>query len=350
VGSIPTPGSVADLSDLPSARAFTWHDGDRLVVFREGSLAEAMEILAGHDWSHFELLTTSRALATAPIELPEAAAAVHEVPPGRVADVSGPILDQVTTPTLVALGGGRVIDVAKAIAAVRGGRVAAIPTTLSGAEMTRIHRLPAGHEAPHLVRPAVVIADPGPMTELDEAPLRATAMNALAHGAEALYGPVTNPVAQLASLRGAELIAQSLDQAEDGRDRNALALGALLCAHGVDSAGLGPHHAVCQELVRVMGIPHAETNATMLPRTMEMMRPRFPEALDALAESLGTSQKKLAGRLEQLGGGARRLSDLGAQTERIEAAVDAIHGRIGSAPIPDPPGPDAIRGLIEAAW
>ena len=37
------------------------------------------------------------------------------------------------------------IDAAKAIAAVRGGRVAAIPTTLSGAPMTTIHRLPEGH-------------------------------------------------------------------------------------------------------------------------------------------------------------------------------------------------------------
>jgi len=338
------------LSDLPNARDFTWRDGDRLVVFREGALAEAMDVLEGHDWGHFELLTTSRALGTAPIELPEAAVAVHEVPPGRVADVSEPILDEVTTPTLVALGGGRVIDVAKAIAAVRGGRVAAIPTTLSGAEMTHIHRLPAGHEAPHLVRPAVVISDPVPMTDLDEAPLRATAMNALAHGAEALYGPGANPAATLVSLRGAAMIAEALDQPEDGRDRVLLALGALLCAHGIDSAGLGPHHAISQELVRVMGIPHAETNATLLPHTMEMMRPRFPEALEALGEALGATPKKLPPRLKELGGGPRWLSELGAEPERVEAAVDAIHARVGSAPVPDPPEREEIRTLIEKAW
>ena len=341
---------MTSLNDLPNARAFTWRDGDRLVVFREGALAEALQVLEAHDWGHFELLTTSRALGTAPIELPEAAVAVHEVPPGRVADVSAPILDEVTTPTLVALGGGRVIDVAKAIAAVRGGRVAAIPTTLSGAEMTHVHRLPAGHEAPHLVRPAVVIADPGPMTELDEKPLRATAMNALAHGAEALYGPGANPPATLASLRGAELIAEALDQPAKDRDRAALALGALLCAHGIDSAGLGPHHAISQELVRVMGIPHAETNATMLPHTMEMMRPRFPEALEALGEALGATRRQLPGRLKKLGGGPRWLSELGAESERVGAAVDAIHARIGSAPVPDPPEPDEIRALIEKAW
>ena len=268
-----------------------------------------------------------------------------------MADVSAPLLDQVTTPTLVALGGGRVIDVAKAIAAVRGGRVAAIPTTLSGAEMTRIHRLPEGHEAPHLVRPAVVIADPGPMTELADAPLRATAMNALAHGAEALYRPVANPVAPLASLRG-----RGADRAAPSTSRRTAATAtrspSARCSAPTRSTAPASalHHVVCQELVRVMGVPHAETNATMLPHTMEVMRPRFPEALAALAEALGAEPDDLAGRLEQLGGGPRQPRRLGAEPERIEAAVDAIHARVGSAPIPDPPGarrdPGADRGRL----
>jgi maleylacetate reductase len=338
------------LDELPNARAFTWLDGERVVVFREGVLGEAIEVLNSRGWEHFELLTTSRALAASPVGLAEAAAAVHEVPPGRVADVSAEIIDAVTTPTLVGLGGGRVIDAAKAIAAVRGGRVAAIPTTLSGAPITRFHRLPNGHEAPHLVRPALLLADPEPMTDIDEAPLRATAMNALAHAAEALYGPAGNPVATLAGLRGAELMGEALDQARDERDRTALALGALLGGYAIDNSGLGPHHAVCQELVRVMGIPHAETNATMLPHTMTMMRPRFPEALDALAGSLGVPAESLSDRLTGLGGGPRRLAELGAESARVPAAVDAIHGRVSTAPIPDPPEPDELRALIEAAW
>ena len=59
-------------------------------------------------------------------------------------EVAARLIDDVGDGDLVALGGGRVIDVAKAIAAVREVRVAALPTTLSGAEMTRIHRLPEG--------------------------------------------------------------------------------------------------------------------------------------------------------------------------------------------------------------
>ena len=47
----------------------------------------------------------------------------------------------------MALGGGRVIDTAKAIGGVTGAPVAAIPTTLSGAELTPFHRTPAGSRA-----------------------------------------------------------------------------------------------------------------------------------------------------------------------------------------------------------
>ncbi len=44
------------------------------------------------------------------------------------------------TTSLIALGGGRVIDTAKALGAATGRAVAAVPTTLSAAEMTHVHR------------------------------------------------------------------------------------------------------------------------------------------------------------------------------------------------------------------
>ena len=50
------------------------------------------------------------------------------------------------------------------------------------------------------------------MTSQPEAPLRASSMNALAHGADSLYTPFANPVSEMTALRGAELIATALDQ------------------------------------------------------------------------------------------------------------------------------------------
>jgi maleylacetate reductase len=333
-------------------RDFTWRDGERTIVFREGALAGAPELLAAGIWERFELVTTPRALGAAPLALAERATAVHEVPRGLVPDAAATIVDSVRNPTLVALGGGRVIDTAKAIAAVRGGHVCAIPTTLSGAEMTGTHRLPAGHEheARHLVRPALVIADPFELTTLDDQRLRASAMNSLAHGAEALYAPLANPVATLVALRGAELLAMALDRPAGERDRVALALGSLLCAHAFDSTGYAIHHVVCQTLVWVLGTPHAETNATILPLTMNAMRSRAPDAIDSLAGALGADAAGIRERIEALGGGPRRLSDLGADQGRLRRALDAILSRAELRNTPDPPGREELHELLEAAW
>ena len=331
-------------------RKFTWRDGERIVRFGEGLHDRSPELLAEHGWGEYELLSTERALENAPAPLAENATAVLHVPTGPVNEVSATLFDAVDSHSLVALGGGRVIDAAKAIAAVRGGRVAAIPTTLSGAEMTTIHRLPEGKQAADgLVRPQLVIADPPAMVTLPEETLRASAMNALAHGAEPLYTPFANPVATMAALRGATLLAHSLDEGP-GRDPHQLALGAILCAYALDSGLFALHHVVSQTLVRTLRIPHAETNATMLPRTIAAMRDRAPEAIEALAEALGTETDWIEGRIETLGGGPRRLSELGAERESIDAAVEGIIARPELNLTPDPPGTDEIRALIESAW
>jgi alcohol dehydrogenase class IV len=335
-----------------SERDFTWRDAERTIVFRAAALADSAEVLGGVVWERFELLTTTRALGAAPIELAERASAVHQVGPGEVPYVAAGIIDSVRNPTLVALGGGRVIDTAKAIAALRGGRVCAIPTTLSGAEMTRGHRLPAGREvyARRRVRPVLVIGDPLEMTTLDDRRLRASAINALAHGAEALYVPTANPVASLAALRGAQLIASALDLPADERDRSALALGALLCGYAVDSAGYALVHVICQTLVRVTGTPHAETYAATLPRAMDAMRERAPEQVGSFARALGVEADEIRSRIEALGGGARRLRDLGGNPDRLEAACHAMLQREELANTPDPPGPEELRRLLEDAW
>ena len=337
---------------MASDRNFTWRDGERTVVFREAAFADATDLLAGGIWERFELLTTPRALGAAPVELAERASGVHQVPGGPVADAAAAVYPEVRNPTLVALGGGRVIDTAKAIAAARGGRVCAMPTTLSGAEMTGTHRLPAGHEheVRHRVRPILVIADPLEMTTLDDRRLRASAMNALAHGAESLYTPPANPVATLCALRGTELIATALDREAGERDRDVLALGSLLCAHALESTGYALHHVVCQTLVRVLETPHAETNATMLPRTMEAMRPRAPDAIGELAGALGTDPKRIGRRIQDLGGGRRRLSELGAGRDRLHIAVSAILSRDELQATPDPPDRKEIERLVERAW
>src|SRR5581483_9408058 len=201
-------------------------------------------------WEVYELLSTERALADA-ADLREAAERVHLVPAAFVDRAAAEI------------GDGRVIDTAKAVASVTGAEVVAIPTTLSGAPITGFHRLPAGRESDvsGFARPSVVLAYADAMTDAAEEQLRATAMNALAHGAESLYTPLADPLSRETALRGAGLIAGALDRPRDERDRAELALGALLCAIAVDRAGIALHHVLGQTAVRVLDTPHADTYA-----------------------------------------------------------------------------------------
>jgi alcohol dehydrogenase class IV len=306
----------------------TWRDADRgrTVILRQGLLGRVPEDLAERGWKAFELLSTERALGDAP-ELSAAAAAKHLVPPGPVPEAAAVVFEDVGSDRLVALGGGRVIDSAKAIAAVRGGEVAAVPTTLSGAPMTAIHRLPAGREAASGVRPSLVLADPDAMTSAPEPQLRATAMNALAHGAESLYTPLADDTSRGDALRGAELIARSLDAGAADRDRSELALGALLCASAVDRAGIALHHVLGQTIVRISGTAHAETYAALLPVTMDAMRERAPEQIEALARALGTEPARIQERIAELAGGRRGLEELGADPDQLDQVLDAAMAR-----------------------
>lgn len=334
---------------------FVWRDAGRVVVFRDSGLHDAPQLLAEHGMERFELLSTARHLEGAR-ELADTASAVHEVAPGSpasaVPEAAAALLDSARAPSLVALGGGRTIDTAKAIASITGARVAAIPTTMSGAEMTGIHRLPASAEdrVGSLVRPALVIAEPAAMTSAPEAELRASSMNALAHGADSLYTPFANPVSRMTALRGAELIATTLDEDPAERDRNALALGSILCGYAIDSGMFGLHHVICQTLARTLNIPHAPTNATILPRAMAFMVPRAPDNLQPLAAALETDPDHIEARILQLAGDPPGLGQLGADPTKLPQSIDAMLLRPELAFTPEPPIRDELNQLIESAW
>ena len=131
---------------------FIWRDGERVIRFGVGALAEAPDHLAASGFQNYALLTTPRAEGDAPVVVEKAYLVAH-VPEGSVPDAAAAVRERVNDRPLVALGGGRVIDAAKAIAGADGLRCAAIPTTLSGAEMTSFHRMPEGVDEYKLTRP-----------------------------------------------------------------------------------------------------------------------------------------------------------------------------------------------------
>lgn len=327
---------------------FTWRDGERLVRFASGAVAEASGLLREHGFVSYALLTTERAAGQAPA-LSAGADAVHHVPTGRVDEISAALLPGVGEQPLVALGGGRVVDTAKALAGVTGAPCAALPTTLSGAELTPFHRLPAGVQGARSTRPALVVADPALMASAPGPTLAASAMNALAHAMEALYTPLANPVSELAALRAARLLVSGLDDHAEQ-----LALGAVLAGYASGAAGLAVHHAVCQAIVRTSGAPHAETNAVMLPHFVRLMAPRAPQAMAAFASAVGeagTEPEEAADLVARLASrcGHTRLGTLGVGEGDLPAVVDAVQGHRGLSATPDPPGELELLALLSAA-
>jgi maleylacetate reductase len=344
---------------------FSWRDGERVVRFGPGALAEAAGLLESNGFGGFVLLTTERGVAGVPSLADRADSVVH-VPAGKVDEISAGLLGSVPSGVaLVALGGGRVVDTAKALAGATGGRCAAIPTTLSGAEMTPFHRLPAGADKARTVRPALVIADPELMASAPLTRLAASAMNALAHAMEALYTPLRSPVTDLAALRAAALLAEGVTRVPEAGGgsasgergagaRGSLALGALLAGYASGCAGIAFHHALCQSVVRTAGSPHAETNAVVLPHSARLMAGRAPGPMSELALALGDESgdpEAAAGDIARIAArcGHTRLATLGVTEEQLPAAASAAAAHPALALTPDPPREPELLELLRAA-
>jgi alcohol dehydrogenase class IV len=322
------------------------------VRYGPGALADGPRLLAERGFHSFSLLATEQSLEQAP-ELIRRAGTVLEVPRGSVPNAAAAVLEGVRRLPVVGLGGGRVIDAAKAVAAAHRLPCAAIPTTLSGAEMTPFHRAPAGVELSATVRPSLVVAAPDLMASQPMPAVAASAMNALAHAVEALYVEFRNPVADLAALRAAELIAHGLSA--DEPERPELALGALLAGYAVGVTGYGVHHVVSQTTVRVAGVRHAVANAVILPHAVRLMEPRAPEALGRLALALGSDEERPARATDLVtalaaSSGHTRLSELGLQEAHLGRIAAEASGRRELDQTPDPPGENELLELLRAAF
>ncbi len=327
------------------AGGFTWRDGERTIRFGAGVVAEAVDTLGGEGYA---LLTTERAAAMAPAVV-EGAAAVHMVGAGNVDDLAGDLLGAVARERIVALGGGRVVDTAKSLAAASGGtQVAmAVPTTLSGAEMTRIHRRARGSDqrAP-TVRPRVVVNDPALSASQPLPELAASALNALAHAAEGPCTPLANPVATLSADEGARLLARSLRAQPD---REGLALGALLAGYVIDSTGYGLHHVLAQTLVRIGGAAHGTANAVMLCHTLGALAWRFPQRMEALGVALGGDPTEVTARMCERTG-VTRLRDAGVARQALAECAEAAAGRPELDLTPPRADRAELMALYEGAW
>lgn len=350
--------SVRDTIGFRSSGDFVWKDGERLIAYGESALASLPAFLRAAKMEQFVLIGTDRSLAQIrPHDTDgklSAALDTEKIGAGRVADLAAGLVDQVGDHPVVAVGGGRAIDVAKAVAAANGQQVAAIPTTLSGAPMTGFHQLPGGSaKSAKPIRPLVVIANPELMASQPDRLLMGSAMNALSHAIESALVTTSSPVPRMSALSAIELIFGSLSTDSKGvpNRQSHLALGAIQAGYAVGATGYALHHVLCQTIVRLGEVPHAPTYGVMLPYTLEFYKVRDGLTWQLIAESMGVEDPSIAiAKVCAAIGNPTSLTELGVAPERLDAIVGAAAERPELRLTPGGATAEDIRSLLESAF
>jgi maleylacetate reductase len=260
---------------------------------------------------------------------------------------------------LVALGGGSAIDTAKAVSGETGLPVVSIPTTYSGAEWATGFGVRDEKRGVKVggggARVEGIVYDVELTLGLPPGESGGTALNALAHCAEALYVAGRNPDADREALAGARLIASSLPRVlADGADRQArreLLEGAMHAGAALAGAGLGLGHAMAQALGGRYGIAHGALNAVVLPPALRFNEPVAGDEIARFGEAIGDAGDA-AGKVQELArlAGFERLRDLGVPEPELPVVAEAVAERAGAKANPRPASPAEIADLLAGVW
>jgi alcohol dehydrogenase class IV len=278
----------------------------------------------------------------------DAAARWTEVPTDRIPDAAAHAGDGV-----VAVGGGSAIDLGKAISAQAEVPVVSVPTTYAGAEWTAYYgirdpdrKMKGGGAGAHL---AAAIYEPELTLSLAREETVGTAMNALAHCAEALYVKGHNPAADAHALGGATLIGEWLprvvDAPQDLDARTHLLEGAMHAGAALGGSMLALGHAMAQALGGRYGLPHGAMNALCLPAALRFNDEVAPDAVQRFREAVGVDIRELA-KL----GGFERLRDFNVPEEDLAEVAAATVERAGAKANPRPASPADVEELLHSIY
>ncbi|WP_429173705.1 iron-containing alcohol dehydrogenase [Aeromonas salmonicida] len=240
--------------------------------------------------------------------------------------------------SLVALGGGSVIDTAKAVnilASMGGDRLldyagagcltrplqplAVVPTTAgTGSEVTLVAVIKdeaSGRKVPFtspFLLPQLAVLDPRLTQGLPLNITAATAMDAMTHAIEAFIGNAKNPVSDALALMAIEKIANALPKVlqspQDKQLRLQLAEGSTLAGMAFSNSMVGLVHALGHSLGARCHLPHGLCMNLFLPTVLDYNRPGIDSELARLLLPLV---------------GAERFAATPA-TERAQAAIQAL--------------------------
>jgi maleylacetate reductase len=258
---------------------------------------------------------------------------------------------------LLAVGGGSAIDTAKAVSAESGLPVISVPTTYSGAEWTQgfgTRDAATGEKRQGRgARTVAIVYEPRLTLGLPRAQSCGTALNALAHCAEGLYGPARSEHTDGEALAGARLISDWLPEVAERPDdleaRTRLLEGAMHAGAAM-LAGMGVGHAMAQALGGRFGLAHGAMNAVCLPGALRFNAPVAPAEIERFGDAMGRGEP--VRRVEELAalGGFGRLRDFGIREDDLPAVAEAAAARAGARDNPRPAPAEAIEEVLRSLW
>lgn len=269
------------------------------------------------------------------------------------------VYDQTKRDSIIGVGGGAALDVARAIVLrvnhredlfkyddLIGGDVfvtndvphfITIPTTAgTGSEVGRsaIIADDVTHQKKILFSPKllakIIFADPNLTMELPSFITAATGMDALTHNMEAYLAKMPHPLCEGIALEGISLISQSLETAVNKPDlesRSKMLIASLMGAVAFQK-GLGVVHSLAHPLSSLLDTHHGLANAVNIPYGMEFNILGCEEKFKRIASTLGLkdhSGEAVVNYLFELNSKINvphKLGAIGVKAEHIETLAD----------------------------
>jgi alcohol dehydrogenase len=241
---------------------------------------------------------------------------------------------------IIALGGGSVIDTAKAVAAQLGGQsgsgwlaahlrssepfpapfdppaIIAIPTTAgTGSEVTMWgtiwdeesrEKRSISHER---LYPEAALLQPSLTHSVPRETTVASALDALSHAMEAIWNRAANPVSGAVAVRAIRLIPRALrrvlDAPADADARGMLVEGSLLAGLAISNTRTALAHSISYPLTAELGLPHGVAASITLPEILTAVERGAPDRARLIVDAIGSgSVSEAVAELRELFGAA----------------------------------------------
>ena len=227
------------------------------------------------------------------------------------------VFNKVGADFIIAVGGGSVIDTAKAVAIVKNNPefadirslegvapthskcvpIIALPTTCGTAAEVTINYVITDEENNRKMVcvdpkdiPLVAIVDAELMASMPSKLIASTGMDALTHAIEGYITKGAHTISDMFEIKSIELIAKHLRGAVTDRnmtDMDGMSTAQYVAGMGFSNVGLGIVHSMAHPLGAVFDIPHGVANALLLPIVMEFNMSACIEKYGDIARAMG---------------------------------------------------------------